>query len=77
MADRSVRRDPHDGIGAGRVELHRFEDVPVLVSVDLIESTEEIRLAMTPDNVASGQDLKKAFAVSSLDDFLFYGERIV
>lgn len=73
VVDARVPRDPDLGVGARRVELHRFEQVPRAVPVDLIEATEGVRFAMRARDVLRGQDLE---VIATLDHARLHDEAL-
>ena len=50
--------------------MQRFDDVPSLIAVDLIEAAKEISLSVAADHVTGGQDLEETLAVFALDQIL-------
>jgi len=54
-----------------RVVCHSFQQVPGLVAVDLVEASEQIRLAVATYHVTGWQYFQKTLAVTSFDNLLF------
>ena len=53
-----------------RVRLHRFEDVPRPVAVDLVVAAEPVAFAVAADHVSRRQDLQEPAPVLALDHVL-------
>ena len=63
VIDRGVRGDPLLGIRPVRIQLHRFEEIPRPLGVDLVQPAEAVRLPVAAGDVLARQDHHEATAV--------------